>query len=69
MIKIKSIIDSYRSLYSAAKALGNHATQLSRWYDNDALVDGDNGDVYIKTASGIKNVNAIKDKRESENEQ
>lgn len=68
MIKIKSIIDTHGSPYSAAKVLGNHPTQLGRWYDNDALVDESNGDVYIKTAGGIKNANAIKDKRESENE-
>ena len=48
MKPIKDVLSSYASLYAAAKELGVHANQLSRWLNCGAQVD-DEGNVWIHT--------------------
>jgi transposase-like protein len=49
MKPIKEILDTYVSLYAAAKDLDVHANQLSRWLDCGAKVDS-KGNIWIKSS-------------------
>lgn len=55
MKTLKSITDKHETLYKAAKALNIHQQQLTRWLDNDALID-ESGFIFIKTKGQIKEV-------------
>ena len=52
MKPIKQITQQYQSLYSAGKELNVNPTQLKRWLDVGALVDG-HGNVWIKTKGKV----------------
>jgi hypothetical protein len=54
MKPIRNYLDSFPSLYQAAKATGVQAKTLGRLYDKDALFCAKTGAVYIKSQTSLK---------------